>query len=221
MDISNLFHLPLSEEAFDQALVFAQTLDDIDLSDSPDIWSYRWGHSFSPKRAYLHLVGPRQVHPAYQWLWKSSVQKKHKVFFWLLLKDRLSTRNIFRRRNQALPSYECVLCNLHVEETLEHLFLHCHFARSCWASLHLSIPIGDPFIVLTSFRQQLHLPFSMDVIIIMSWSIWMARNNFIFNGLQPSLQLAKACFRKEFALVILRAKASLKYRMSLWQEAYV
>jgi hypothetical protein len=61
----------------------------------------------------------------------------------------------------------------------------------------------------------------MDVIIIMSWSIWMARNNFIFNGLQPSLQLAKTCFRKEFALVILRAKASLKYLMSIWLEAYV
>jgi hypothetical protein len=37
MDISNLFQLPLSEEAFDQALVFAQTLDGIDLSDSADI----------------------------------------------------------------------------------------------------------------------------------------------------------------------------------------
>jgi hypothetical protein len=32
------------------------------------------------------------------------VQKWHKVFFWLLLKDRLSTRNILRRRNQVIPS---------------------------------------------------------------------------------------------------------------------
>jgi hypothetical protein len=53
------------------------------------------------------------------------------VFFWLLLKDRLSTRYILRRRNQVIPWYECVLCNLHVEETLKHLFLHCNFARSC------------------------------------------------------------------------------------------
>jgi hypothetical protein len=221
MDISNLFQLPLSEEAFDQALVLAQTLDGIEPSDSADIWSYRWGHSFSPRCAYLHLIGPRQVHQAYKWLWKTSVQKRHKVFFWLLLKDRMSTRNILRRRNQVIPSYECVLCNLHVEETLEHLFLHCNFARSCWSSLHLFIPIGDPFDVLTSFRQQLHLSFFMDVIIIMSWSIWMARNDFIFNGLQPSLQSAKACFRKEFALVILRAKSSLKHLMATWLEAYV
>jgi hypothetical protein len=59
------------------------------------------------------------------------------------------------------------------------------------------------------------------IIIIMSWSICMARNDFIFNGLQPSLQSAKACFRKEFALVILRAKPSLKQQLVLWLEAYV
>jgi hypothetical protein len=161
------------------------------------------------------------VPQAFKWLWKSSVQKRHKVFFWLLLKDRLSTRNILRRRNQVIPLYECVLCNLHAEETLEHLFLNCNFARSCWASLNLLIGAGDPFDVLTSFRQQLNLSFFMDIIIIMSWSIWMARNDFIFNGLQPSLQSAKACFRKEFALVILRAKPSLKQQLVLWLEAYV
>jgi hypothetical protein len=46
IDISNLFQLPLSEEAFDQALVLAQTIDDLENSDSDDIWSYRWGPSF-------------------------------------------------------------------------------------------------------------------------------------------------------------------------------
>jgi hypothetical protein len=97
---------------------------------------------------------------------------------------------------------------------LAHLFLHCNFAWSCWTSLNLFIPVGDPFDVLISFRQQLSLSFFMDVIIIMSWSIWMARNDFIFNGLQPSLQSAKACFRKEFALVIIRAEPSLKHLMA-------
>jgi hypothetical protein len=161
------------------------------------------------------------VPQAFKWLWKSSVQKKHKVFFWLMLKDRLSTRNILRRRNQVIPSYECVLCNLNAEETLEHLFLNCNFARSCWATLNLQIGDGDPFEVLTSFRHQLNLSFFMDIIIIMSWSIWMARNDFIFNGLQASLQSAKDCFRKEFALVILRAKPSHKQLLVSWLAAYV
>jgi hypothetical protein len=40
----------------------------------------------------------------------------------------------------------------------------------------------------------------------MSWSIWMARNDLIFQGQQPNLQSVKARFRKEFAPVILTAK---------------
>jgi hypothetical protein len=80
LDISNLLQWPLSEEAFDQALIFAQSLADLDISDSDDIWFYRWGPSFSPRRAYLHLLGPRQVPQAFKWLWKSSVQKNTKFF---------------------------------------------------------------------------------------------------------------------------------------------
>jgi hypothetical protein len=78
--------------------------------------------------------------------------EKNKVLFWLLLKDRLSTRNILKRKNRALPSYDCVLCQLQLEETLEHLFLHCPFAISCWNLLHLHIAHGDPFEISQAFR---------------------------------------------------------------------
>jgi hypothetical protein len=62
MDISNLFQLPLSEEAFDQALILAQTLDDLENSDSDDIWSYRWGPSFSPDvHIFILLVLDRYI----------------------------------------------------------------------------------------------------------------------------------------------------------------
>jgi hypothetical protein len=35
---------------------------------------------------------------------------KHKVFFWLLLKDRLSTRDLLQRQHLVLGSYTCDLC---------------------------------------------------------------------------------------------------------------
>jgi hypothetical protein len=73
-------------------------------------------------KAYKHLLGYRFVHPCFSLLWKSTAQKKHKVFFWLLLKDRLSTRNILRCKNRALTSYDYVLCFDACEETVEHLF---------------------------------------------------------------------------------------------------
>jgi hypothetical protein len=114
--------------------------------------------------------------------------------------------HILRRKNQVLPSYDSVLCLPCVEETLDHLFLDCTFARICWSSPNLNIPPGDPFDVLLSFRNQLNVSFFMDIIILMSWSIWMARNDLIFQGQQPNLQSVKARFRKEFAPVILTAK---------------
>jgi hypothetical protein len=36
-----------------------------------------------------------------------------------------------KRKNMVLQSYNCVLCSQGCEEVVEHLFLHCDFARSC------------------------------------------------------------------------------------------
>jgi hypothetical protein len=104
---------------------------------------------FSPTKAYKQLIG---TSPMLQMALEKLNSEKNKVLFWLLLKDRLSTRNILKRKNRALPSYDCVLCQLQLEETLEHLFLHCPFAISCWNLLHLHIAHGDPFEILQAFR---------------------------------------------------------------------
>lgn len=127
------FHLSLSEEALDQMELLQNLINSQQTSSEADWWSYIWGTSFfSSQKAYKNLVGHAQVHPCFKWLWKSCCQNKHKVFFWLLLKDRLSTRNILRRRSMTLDSYACVLCNANVEETMEHLFLSCPFVIACW-----------------------------------------------------------------------------------------
>lgn len=99
------------------------------------------------------LASSRQVHPVFSWIWKSSCQHKHKVFFWLLIQDRLGTRNILRRKHMHLQSYLCVLCNENVEETVEHLFLHCAFASSCWNLIGLAVQQNhEPLQVLECFR---------------------------------------------------------------------
>jgi hypothetical protein len=71
------------------------------------------------------------------------------------------------------------------------------------------------------FRVQLHCPFAMEILITMCWSIWSVRNDLIFRGIQPSLQRCKAIFKREFAQVILRAKAGYEPQISQWLEVYV
>lgn len=108
--LESLFWLPLSTEAFQQFQIVQSFIEHFPLNDQQDRWS-SLGGKFSASKAYKFLIGHTQVHHAYKWLWKCSCQPKHKVFFWLLLKDRLSTRNILRK-NMHLDSYNCILCQI-------------------------------------------------------------------------------------------------------------
>ena len=125
------------------------------MSTHVDWWSYIWGSPFSSWKAYKSLIGHAQIHQSFHWTWNSSCQNKHKVFFWLLLKDRLSTRNILRRKSMFFPSYNCVLCANNTEKTLEHLFLYCHFANACWGIIGLQVPNqADIFLEIENFKSQ-------------------------------------------------------------------
>lgn len=108
---NTLFHLPLSQLAAVQLMELAHNLNSLQLQNDVDIWTYIWGSPiFSTSKAYKHLTGHRPCRPFFRKIWKTSCQNKHKVFFWLLLIDRLSTRQLLRRRNMFLPSYSCVCC---------------------------------------------------------------------------------------------------------------
>jgi hypothetical protein len=217
------FHLPLSAEAYQQFLQLEESVNNFQPTGSNDTWSYIWGRqNFSCAKAYKHLSGSAWVHPVFRWIWKSSCQHKHKVFFWLLAQDRLSTRNILRRKHMFLQSYNCALCNDSAEETVDHLFLHCGFAKNCWNLIGLTVPHSQgPFQTLEAFRTQLNVPFFMEIIIIMCWSIWTVRNNLIFRGDEASTQQCKHIFRSIFDLVTLRAKKKYFPQISLWLEQLV
>ena len=62
----------------------------------------------------------------------------------------------------VLEDYNCILCSLTTEA----------FTMACWGSLGL-VPShhGDPFGAVVPFRNQLHMPFFMEVIISMCWAI--------------------------------------------------
>lgn len=205
-----LFHLPLSQQAFFQFEQLQLDLQQLEITDMPDSWTCIWSSGkFSVSKAYKHLSGHSTVHPGFKWIWNSNCQNKHKVFAWLIMKDRLSTRELLRRKNMELQNYNCILCNNRVEESLAHLLIHCPFAESCraWINCHILHQVGL-YQNLQNFRAQLQTPFFMEVIILMGWSIWKARNGLIFNQAPLSIDEVKRTFKSEFALVLYRAKRS-------------
>jgi hypothetical protein len=106
-----------------------------------------------------------------------------------------------------LQSFDFVLCLDSREETVDHLFLHCQFAKACWNLVGVQVPsLMDPLQVLESFKSQLKVSFFMEIIVLMCWSIWSVRNNLIFRGEATSLDGCKRCFKEVFGLVILRTK---------------
>lgn len=137
--LTHNFNLPLTIQAHNQFTDLQHIIVDINLETNNDIWTYIWGSSnFSMPKAYKAIIGQRTVHPIFYWIWRSRCQSKHKVFFWLLVKDRLSTRDLLRRRQMNLDSCTCELCILQKRETVNHLFFQCNYARACWNQIGIT-----------------------------------------------------------------------------------
>jgi hypothetical protein len=68
-NIHDHFHLPLSEEAFDQFCELTVFLQSIQLNGNKDGWFYIWGSDkYSLQKAYKHLLGHQSVHLAFKWI---------------------------------------------------------------------------------------------------------------------------------------------------------
>ena len=63
----NLFQLPLSQQAHQQMIQLEQEIQQLQLNEDLDSWSYIWNsNKFSVKHAYRHLNGHQEVHQAHK-----------------------------------------------------------------------------------------------------------------------------------------------------------
>ena len=121
----DLFHLPMSSIAVQQSANIRELINNRENQQLSDSWKFYWGDTrYSNKRIYLELMGnPVDAPKPYQWIWKSRSLPKQKFFFWLLLQDRLNTRDLLKRKNFYIETSKCELCDDEPNEHLMHLFL--------------------------------------------------------------------------------------------------
>ena len=177
-----------------------------------------WGSfQFSSSKIYLHLIGEHNVNDIFKRIWKTKCQHKHIVFFWLLLRDRLSTRNMLRRKGMGLPSFDCVLCASDRGNTISSfsgLSLCSKMLGDFKPADHSCWPTSDN----RQFQQSARHSFCSrchhyHVLVHMDGQKW--------SDLQEHCnlhQFSQLRFKSEFALVVLRAKRTAQPAMSTWMQ---
>ena len=133
---------------------------------------------------------------------------KIKVFGWLLLQDRLNTRDMLRRRHYDIgDDFTCLLCGQNTEETLEHMTFTCQLSERYWAKLRIDWPdFQNRFAALQNAQPNWPNPFFFEVFFTAAWSLWKERNNKHFRGVAPSIASWFHRFKEDMGLLEHRVK---------------
>jgi hypothetical protein len=208
--LSGNFHLPLSPQAMQEVRDLQQLVRYVDLSAGEDIWTYPWGASYSSSQYYKYCFSQLKPHDAFLWIWKSKCTPRVKFFTWLVLSDRLNTRNMLRRRNLILRSgYQCLMCTHPPEETLEHMLFFCPFSMSCWSTINMLWTIqGDRLEIIKQGKITWNKKLFMEIFMLGAWNIWKERNSMFFNNVSPTVSSWKARLKADLLLLLHRTKSS-------------
>lgn len=125
-----------------------------------------------------------------------------KTFGWLLLVDRLNTKDMLQRRRSNVQSgINCVMCRENQRETRDHLFFECEFAKQCWIQFGIAwegnLNVTDRIQVV---KHVLGNPFYMDVFFIAALELWKLWNVVIFDNQHGTHQIWIECFEEQVHL---------------------
>ena len=102
-DISNLYNLPLSLQAYNELIKLQEMVATFPESRTNDTWYWRGKHKemsrLSAKQYYDLVHAPIQPNKLLTWIWKSCCTLKIKVFAWLVIMDRINRKDMLQRRH--------------------------------------------------------------------------------------------------------------------------
>jgi hypothetical protein len=164
-----------------------------------------------------------QVLIPYKFLWKSKLPHKIKVFFWLVVRNKILTRDNLKKRSW-IGSTDCCFCG--GDESIDHLFFHCPIAKYMWRVIQVALNLR---LILNSisnlYDNWLCKPKDKTANLMLFgcgalfWAIWRTRNDWCFGKnhlLDPSNIIFLCCFwldswatrqkKKEQKMVVLGSK---------------
>jgi hypothetical protein len=118
---------------------------DVHLNEERD--TFKWnltdsGH-FSVKSLYAQLLNENTKFLR-KYPWRLKVPLKIRIFMWFLNRKEVLTKDNLSKTNWT-GCKKCAFCN--EEETIEHLFLKCKFARVIWRVVQFTFNV-PPLLIL-------------------------------------------------------------------------
>lgn len=160
------------------------------LYDHDDALVWRWSTNgeYSAASVYKMLIMAGKTHWGFMEIWSAAAPSKVKIFTFLLLKDRILTRDGLQRRGINCEEH-CVLCDERPLETVHHLFFQCQNAREVWAqcsdimqSRDLVSEIWESSRLLYCSKEGNQRQDWVVNFMAVLWSLWRQRNEVIFRG---------------------------------------
>jgi hypothetical protein len=120
----------------------------------------------------------------YYFYLETEITSQNQSFFWYLFKGVILIKdNLVRRQWQG--DRKCCFCSS--DESIQHLFYDCHFAKLMWRIVHVSFNLLPPTSVhnlLTDWLDGINRKLKYKILVGASatcWAIWLTRNNIIFD----------------------------------------
>ena len=213
------FQLPLSVQAFEEFQTLIVEIGNVQLQEQiSDTWiTLGKDGAFSPSKIYKSYFQSVPKDNPSCWIWKSKCQSKHKFFAWLLLHDRLNTKDMLCRRHwHVTEDHCCVLCPGSIYEDWRHLFFNCTFSTRVWNYLQIPWVPGSTHEVIHYAKKYFTGPCFVEVVVLACWCLWKQRNGLIFKYIRPSFRAWKASFFHEISLLRFRLRTPASDNLKSW-----
>jgi hypothetical protein len=135
------------------------------------------------------------------WKWKCST--KNNIFVWLVLANKVLTWDNLQRRGWQGPN-RCPLCEQDLE-SINHLFVTFPITKLVWQEVLSSLNCCGSWNeasydrCLWSWLHDYHLKAFKEIPTLITWGLWLHRNQALFEGIKQSSTMVVHKIRMDFA----------------------
>lgn len=164
-------------------------------ADKP-IWKHHTEGFFTVASAREKLWSTKSINPLHWLLWYSGHLPRQSFTLWMASQNCLQTLDRLARMG-ITNNITCQLCNRE-EESHDHLFFQCHYARSVWSTLSTYGHIQWPTVPWTQVLQlasatlkgngNINSLIAKIILAMVVYYLWYERNNRTFKNIHRTAQ---------------------------------